>query len=58
MTESLLHLCRTCGRYTFADACPEGHGPTRTPHPARYSPHDRWGKYRRALYAAAAKDGV
>jgi H/ACA ribonucleoprotein complex subunit 3 len=54
MTESLLHVCRECGRYTFADACPLGHGATRTPHPARYSPHDRWAKYRRALYDAGA----
>lgn len=58
MTESLLHVCRACGRYTFSDSCPEGHGATRTPHPARYSPHDRWGKYRRALYEAAAQDGA
>jgi H/ACA ribonucleoprotein complex subunit 3 len=58
MTESLLRVCRACGRYTFAAACPDGHGATRTPHPARYSPHDRWAKYRRALYAAVAKDGA
>jgi H/ACA ribonucleoprotein complex subunit 3 len=49
MTESILHVCRACSRYTFADLCPQCHGPTRNPHPARYSPQDRWGKYRRAL---------
>jgi H/ACA ribonucleoprotein complex subunit 3 len=57
MTESLLHVCRACGRYTFADNCPAGHGATRTPHPARFSPNDRWAKYRRALFDAAAGTG-
>ena len=58
MTDSLLRVCRQCGHYTFSDACPEGHGSTRTPHPPRYSPHDRWGKYRRALYAAGPSGGA
>jgi H/ACA ribonucleoprotein complex subunit 3 len=49
MTDSLLRVCRTCGRYTMAAACPADHTETRTPHPARFSPQDRWGKYRRAL---------
>ena len=58
MTESLLHICRSCGRYTLKAECPEGHGATRTPHPARYSPNDRFAKYRRALYEAAAHGGA
>lgn len=56
MTESILLVCRTCQRYTFRTECPNGHGPTRTPHPARFSPGDRWGKYRRMLTVAVAKD--
>ena len=52
MTDSLLHVCRVCGTYTLSADCPEGHGPTRTPHPARFSPQDRWAKYRRALTAS------
>ncbi|MCI4337055.1 MAG: RNA-protein complex protein Nop10 [Thermoplasmata archaeon] len=52
MTESLLRVCRACSRYTTHEACPSCGGPTRTPHPARFSPQDRWGKYRRALIAA------
>ncbi|MGI0053024.1 MAG: RNA-protein complex protein Nop10 [Thermoplasmata archaeon] len=54
MTESLLHRCPACQRYTLAEACPEGHGPATTPHPARYSPQDRYARYRRALGAAAS----
>ena len=52
MTESLLRVCRGCHRYTFAPSCPSCTGPTRSPHPARFSPQDRWGRYRRALFDA------
>ncbi|HLM91788.1 MAG TPA: RNA-protein complex protein Nop10 [Thermoplasmata archaeon] len=52
MTESILRVCRACARYTFRAECPEGHGPTRTPHPARFDPGDRYGKYRRMLMGA------
>ncbi|MCI4348890.1 MAG: RNA-protein complex protein Nop10 [Thermoplasmata archaeon] len=58
MTEALLHVCRTCSRYTLAEVCPSCGGPTRSPHPPRYSPEDRWGKYRRALLARAALEGA
>ena len=53
MTESLLHVCRDCGRYTLRDVCPQCGGPTRTPHPARFNPTDRYGKYRRLLLEAS-----
>ena len=56
MTEPLLHVCRVCRRYTMADTCPNGHGPTHSPHPARFSPQDRWAKYRRALMERVAAD--
>jgi H/ACA ribonucleoprotein complex subunit 3 len=52
MTESVLKVCRGCGRYTFRAKCPECGGATRTPHPARFDPGDRYGKYRRMLTAA------
>jgi H/ACA ribonucleoprotein complex subunit 3 len=54
MTESILKVCRPCGRYTFRIKCPECSGPTRTPHPARFDASDRYGKYRRRLLAASA----
>ncbi len=53
MTESLLRVCRGCQRYTLKADCPTCGGPTRTPHPARFSPQDRWGRYRRALLESA-----
>jgi H/ACA ribonucleoprotein complex subunit 3 len=58
MTESILRVCRSCARYTFQDACPNCHGATRSPHPARYSPQDRWGKYRRALLEQVRAEGA
>jgi len=53
MSESLLRVCTACGRYTLKSRCPACSGATRTPHPARFSPQDRWGRYRRALLAEA-----
>ena len=41
--------CRECGRYTLSQKCPSCGGPTARPDPARYSPEDRYGRYRRAL---------
>ncbi len=49
MTESLLQVCRDCRRYTLRAKCPECGSRTRTPHPARFDPGDRYGKYRRML---------
>jgi H/ACA ribonucleoprotein complex subunit 3 len=49
MTESLLHVCRACDRYTLRAECPKCGESTRTPHPARFDPGDRYGKYRRML---------
>ncbi|MGC2034103.1 MAG: RNA-protein complex protein Nop10 [Thermoplasmata archaeon] len=53
MSESILQSCRACGRYTLQHRCPACGGTTRTPHPARYSPQDRYGRYRRALLASS-----
>jgi H/ACA ribonucleoprotein complex subunit 3 len=38
--------CERCGTYTLKDLCPCGGTPV-NPVPARYSPIDRYGKYRR-----------
>ena len=50
-----LRRCRACGRYTFQEACPTCGGATGTPHPARWSPEDRYARYRRALLAEVAR---
>jgi len=39
--------CPKCKTYTFKDTCPSCSTTTTTPKPARYSPLDKWGKYRR-----------
>jgi H/ACA ribonucleoprotein complex subunit 3 len=54
MSETFLYRCRACGRYTLSEKCPACAGPVGTPHPARFSPQDRYGRYRRALLAASA----
>jgi len=41
--------CTACGRYTLKAVCPVCGSPTITTKPARYSPEDPYGKYRRAL---------
>jgi H/ACA ribonucleoprotein complex subunit 3 len=43
---------RRCGRdgtYTLADHCPVCGGPTAPAHPPRFSPEDRYGRYRRMV---------
>jgi len=49
MTASVLRICRSCESYSFRDRCPKCGTTTSTPHPARYDPGDRYGKYRRLL---------
>ncbi len=42
-----IRRCGTDGTYTLSLTCPVCGGPTRTAHPARFSPEDRYGEYRR-----------
>jgi H/ACA ribonucleoprotein complex subunit 3 len=46
---SKILVCRACNRYTLKDACPACGGPVAATKPARFSPEDPYGKYRRAL---------
>lgn len=39
--------CGECGRYTMKELCPECREETKTTKPARFSPIDKWGFYRR-----------
>lgn len=41
--------CPACGRYTLKAACPVCCTPTTITKPAKFSPEDPYGKYRRAL---------
>ena len=46
---TMMRVCRNCATYTLRDTCPRCGSATVSPLPARYSPEDRYGKYRRAL---------
>ena len=46
----LLRKCIKCGRYTLKkDKCPYCGGNVKIPHPAKFSPDDKYAKYRRIL---------
>ena len=42
-----LMKCGACGAYAMGEKCPKCGGKTKTAHPPRYSPEDKWAKYRR-----------
>ncbi len=44
-----MRKCPACGRYTLKDTCPDCGERTVSPLPPRFSPEDRYGKYRRQL---------
>jgi H/ACA ribonucleoprotein complex subunit 3 len=46
---SQLLKCIRCERYTFQEVCSVCGEHTTTPLPPRYSPQDKYGKYRRRL---------
>ncbi|MCS7385684.1 MAG: RNA-protein complex protein Nop10 [archaeon GB-1867-005] len=53
----LLRKCTKCGRYTLRkDACPYCGGSLRIPHPAKFSPDDKYARYRRLMKKLALKD--
>ncbi|MBU4534809.1 MAG: RNA-protein complex protein Nop10 [Euryarchaeota archaeon] len=41
--------CKSCFRYTLQDICPHCGGEVGVIFPAKYSPEDKYGKYRRIL---------
>jgi H/ACA ribonucleoprotein complex subunit 3 len=46
----LLRKCEECRRYTLnQEECPYCGGNVHIPHPAKFSPEDRYAKYRRAM---------
>ena len=40
--------CKECGKYTMQEACVCG-GKVESPKPPKYSPDDKFGKYRREV---------
>ena len=50
----LIRKCSACNRYTLKRLCPKCNAPTIDPHPAKYSPDDKYARYRIAdRYARA-----
>lgn len=50
MARVLMHKCTSCGDYTLqTDACPKCSGKVEAARPAKYSPEDHYGEYRRKL---------
>lgn len=45
----LMLKCSNCGHYTMQEVCPRCGGAAVTAHPARYSPDDRYARYRSPL---------
>jgi H/ACA ribonucleoprotein complex subunit 3 len=48
--------CMSCGAYTLSESCPGCDGRAVSPHPPKFSPEDRYGKYRRRLKAIVDKE--
>ncbi len=43
-----MRRCTGCGRYTLKNSCPECGTETRSVHPAKFSPDDKYMRYRLA----------
>lgn len=41
--------CKKCLVYTLKEVCPRCGEKTSTPHPPKFSPEDKYGKYRRLM---------
>jgi H/ACA ribonucleoprotein complex subunit 3 len=46
-----INFCVACERYTMDDSCPKCGVKAPQAKPAKYSPEDRWGDYRRRAKA-------
>lgn len=49
MASVLLKVCQACKEYTMKEACPRCGGKAIPNRPAKYSPEDTYGEYRRKL---------
>ncbi len=53
----MIKYCKYCDRYSMKEECPECGRKTISPHPARFSPKDPYGEYRRKLKVIEWKRG-
>jgi len=44
-----MRKCLSCKEYTFKEICPKCNKETVSPYPPKFSPLDKYGKYRRML---------
>jgi H/ACA ribonucleoprotein complex subunit 3 len=49
MGHVLLHRCLACKEYTLQETCPRCGSPAKPNRPAKFSPEDTYGSYRRKL---------
>jgi H/ACA ribonucleoprotein complex subunit 3 len=54
----MMHIlkCKSCGGYTINKACPKCGKETVKPAPPKYSPEDKYGKYRRQVKFQSFKE--
>jgi H/ACA ribonucleoprotein complex subunit 3 len=55
--KSVMSKCPHCGKYTLENSCEACDLATVSPLPARYSPQDKYGSYRRAQKKNALTNG-
>ncbi len=51
-----IHYCQHCQQYTLETICKHCQQKTISKHPARFSPQDHYGKYRRQLKKIGEKE--
>lgn len=56
IVRSRILRCNECMRYTLKEKCRECDAPTVNTFPPRYSPQDRYGKYRRMYHTDEKED--
>ena len=49
MTQPVMRRCPTCQEFTLKEACPRCGARATDPRPAKFSPEDPYGEYRRKL---------
>lgn len=55
--KGMIRKCRDCGGYTLSEAqCPRCKGTLRNPHPAKFSPDDKYSRFRLALRLKAERE--
>lgn len=58
MSSVLLKLCTKCQEYTLQDVCPRCGASAKPNRPAKFSPEDKYGEYRRKLKKLEASEAA